>query len=480
MFFLLFVGPFCFVACVFSTQQIFDASTFLHFVWVEPMLILGTVAVMYWQIGLAALAAGFLMLILFPVQVSVARKIGRNRAAMVKQTDARVKILSEILQGIRVIKLYAWELPMAEKIQEVRLLELACVRRALLLKSFNLLTLFLWPAIVSMVTFIVYVALGNDLTVIKSITILAFVNVLARPITVLPMSLIAVAEVRVSMARIEKFLLAEELQRVKGTVGADDQESDSGLGEDEDRAGENTNLVEALPSVKHGTNVLVVSPKPTPTAARSGGPNGAAHKANIPSTFSLASSVEMVPRGLLIAASTPSSHATGASGNKLAIEIRDGSFAWERSGAPTLAGVEFTVKKGALVGVIGSVGAGKSSLLSAILGEMHPIRGSVRVHGRIAYMAQQAWIQNCTVRDNILFHSPYDPARYAATLEAACLTADLANLPAGDMTEIGERGITMSGGQKSRVSLARAVYRASMCDLYLLDDPFAGLTHKRH
>lgn len=435
-----------------DTQQIFDASTFLHFVWVEPLLILGTVAVMYWEIGLAALAAGFLMLILFPVQISVARRIGRNRSAMVKQTDARVKILSEILQGIRVIKLYAWEMPMAQKVQEVRLLELACVKRALLLKSFNLLTLFLWPVVVSMVTFIVYVALGNDLTVIKSITILAFVNVLARPITVLPMSLIAVAEVRVSMARIEKFLLSEELQRVKGSAGTstDEDDNDSNLGEEEE-GGENTNLVEVLPSVKHGANVLVVSPKPQAASSRMNGtgPNGAAHKTN-PSTFSLASSIEMVPRGLIVVASTPSSHAAAGAGKKLAIEIRDGSFAWERNGAPTLAGIEFSVNKGALVGVIGAVGAGKSSLLSAILGEMHPIRGSVRVHGRIAYMAQQAWIQNCTVRDNILFHLPYDPVRYAATLAAACLTSDLANLPAGDMTEIGERGITMSGGQKAR------------------------------
>ena len=198
-----------------DTQQIFDASTFVHFIYVDVLLILGTVAVMWWEIGVSALPAGALMLLLLPIQIAVARRIGRNRSQMVRHTDARVKILSEILQGIRVIKLYAWEAAMAEKVQSVRVRELECVKRALLLKSFNLLTLFLWPVVVSMVTFVVFVLLGNELTVTRSITILGFVNVLSRPITVLPMALISVAEVRVSVARIEKFLTQDELQRVE-------------------------------------------------------------------------------------------------------------------------------------------------------------------------------------------------------------------------------------------------------------------------
>jgi len=430
-----------------DTQQIFDAATYIHFIYVDPILTLGTVAVLYWQIGPAALAAGGLMIILLPVQIAVARRIGRNRANMVRHTDSRVKILSEILQGIRVIKLYAWEIPMAERVQEVRIEELKCVKRALLLKSFNLLTLFLWPVVVSMVTFIVFVSLGNRLTVVDSITILAFVNVLSRPITVLPMALISVAEVRVSIARIEKYLLQDELQQVEkkdkdDTTGGDDGDSSS-LG-----------LVAALPA-KNAT--------PSPGAGSA-----------VQMTAMTPSAISVRPGGGLLV--TPSAAPRSAFGGvQPVIEVKDGSFAWERSAAPTLASINFTVRPGALIGVIGGVGSGKSSLLSAILGEMHPVEGRVRVQGRVGYMAQQPWIQNCTVRDNILFGLPFDQQKYDRTLAAACLTSDMATFKEGDQTEIGERGITMSGGQKARVSLARAVYREALCDVYLLDDPFAAV-----
>ena len=123
--------------------------------------------------------------------------------------------------------------------------------------------------------------------------------------------------------------------------------------------------------------------------------------------------------------------------------------------------------------VVGLVGAGKSSLLSALLGEMETLSGSVRLSGSRAYVAQQAWIQNLTLRDNILFGQPYDPKRFADAVAVCGLEPDLKLLVAGDQTEIGENGINLSGGQKQRVALARAVYRRA--ELYLLDDPLAAL-----
>lgn len=107
---------------------------------------------------------------------------------------------------------------------------------------------------------------------------------------------------------------------------------------------------------------------------------------------------------------------------------------------------------------MGPVGCGKSSLMSALLGDMEKMQGSVTVTGSVAYVPQQAWIQNATLRDNVLFHQPFDPVKYQTVLEACALVQDLAILPAGDLTEIGEKGINLSGGQKQRVSLARAVY----------------------
>lgn len=126
-----------------------------------------------------------------------------------------------------------------------------------------------------------------------------------------------------------------------------------------------------------------------------------------------------------------------------------------------------------LVAVVGSVGSGKSSLLSALLGEMEKVSGRVNTKGSIAYVPQQAWIQNATLQNNILFGKPYDKKRYDRVIEACALKPDFAMLPAGDQTEIGEKGINLSGGQKQRVSLARAVYQDA--DIYLLDDPLSAV-----
>ncbi|XP_035829877.1 multidrug resistance-associated protein 1 [Aplysia californica] len=135
--------------------------------------------------------------------------------------------------------------------------------------------------------------------------------------------------------------------------------------------------------------------------------------------------------------------------------------------------INLEVKPGSLVAVVGSVGSGKSSLLSAIMGEMNKVSGSVTVKSSMAYVPQEAWIQNATLRDNILFTSDYKPALYDKVVEACALKSDLEILPGGDQTEIGEKGINISGGQKQRVSLARAVY--SRADIYLLDDPLSAV-----
>ena len=135
--------------------------------------------------------------------------------------------------------------------------------------------------------------------------------------------------------------------------------------------------------------------------------------------------------------------------------------------------IDVEIKHGELVAVVGLVGAGKSSFLSAILGEMIKLQGDVRRSGRTAYVAQQAWIQNLTVRNNILFGKTHEDTLYSKVIEKCCLATDIQQLPAGDATEIGENGINVSGGQKQRIALARAVYQQA--DVYLLDDPLAAL-----
>ncbi|XP_071041851.1 multidrug resistance-associated protein 1-like [Parasteatoda tepidariorum] len=155
------------------------------------------------------------------------------------------------------------------------------------------------------------------------------------------------------------------------------------------------------------------------------------------------------------------------------LTIRRASFKWPGEEECTLHDIELHIPKGKLVAVIGSVGSGKSSLLSALLGDINRMSGSIDVKGSLAYVPQQAWILNRTVKENILMMKHLVEEKYDKVLNLCCLRPDLEILPAGDNTEIGEKGVNLSGGQKQRVSLARAVYQDK--DIFLLDDTLSAV-----
>lgn len=151
--------------------------------------------------------------------------------------------------------------------------------------------------------------------------------------------------------------------------------------------------------------------------------------------------------------------------------IENGNFHWGED--TILKNIDIRLPKNTLTAVVGQVGAGKSSLVSAFLGEMVKTSGRVNTVGSIAYVSQQAWIQNATLQENILFGKPLHKKLYEQIVEACALKPDFDMLPGGDQTEIGEKGINLSGGQKQRVSLARAVYADA--DIYFLDDPLSAV-----
>ncbi|KAI9336822.1 P-loop containing nucleoside triphosphate hydrolase protein [Zopfochytrium polystomum] len=155
------------------------------------------------------------------------------------------------------------------------------------------------------------------------------------------------------------------------------------------------------------------------------------------------------------------------------VSIHDARFAWTKNGPTSVWISDFSVAKGELVAVVGRIGEGKSSLVNAMLGEMHKLEGICSLSGSVAYAAQQAWIVSGTIRENILFGKPWDAVKFQKIIQACALERDLDLLPAGDRTEIGERGINLSGGQRQRISLARALY--SDADIYVLDDPLSAV-----
>ncbi|XP_024014830.1 ABC transporter C family member 8 isoform X2 [Eutrema salsugineum] len=157
-----------------------------------------------------------------------------------------------------------------------------------------------------------------------------------------------------------------------------------------------------------------------------------------------------------------------------AVDIQAGNFSWDpETKTPTLQNINLEIKRGQKVAVCGPVGAGKSSLLHAVLGEIPKVSGTVKVSGSIAYVSQTSWIQSGTIRDNILYGKSMETRRYNAAIKACALDKDIKDLAHGDLTEIGQRGLNLSGGQKQRIQLARAVYADA--DVYLLDDPFSAV-----
>jgi ATP-binding cassette, subfamily C (CFTR/MRP), member 1 len=157
------------------------------------------------------------------------------------------------------------------------------------------------------------------------------------------------------------------------------------------------------------------------------------------------------------------------------VRIRSGTFKWSASPTtPTiLFDIDFSARKGELSCIVGRVGSGKSSFISSFLGDMYKVTGEVITRGKVAYVAQQPWIMNASVKENMLFGHRYDPEFYEKTVDACALVEDFKALPDGDSTEVGEKGISLSGGQKARLALARAVY--ARADVYFLDDPLSAV-----
>ncbi|XP_053695519.1 multidrug resistance-associated protein 1 isoform X1 [Sabethes cyaneus] len=364
-----------------DAQRFMDLTTYINMLWSAPLQI--TLALFFlWEIlGPSVLAGLAVMIILIPVNGVIANKIKTLQIKQMKNKDERVKLMNEVLSGIKVLKLYAWEPSFEQQILKIRDKEVKVLKSAAYL---NAGTSFIWscaPFLVSLVTFATYVMVdeNNVLNATTAFVSLALFNILRFPLSMLPMLISNLVQTSVSVKRINKFLNQEEL--------------------DPD-------------NVQHD------------------------EKQSCP------------------------------------LLIENGVFSWG-SDETTLKNINMKVEKNQLAAIVGTVGSGKSSVLSALLGEMDKISGRVNTVGRIAYVSQQAWIQNATLQDNILFGKPMDAKRYQKVIAACALKPDIEMLPGGDQTEIGEKGINLSGGQKQRVSLARAVY--SDADIFFLDDPLSAV-----
>ena len=338
------------------------------------------------------------------------------------------------------------------------------------------------PLLVSVVVFGIYAGTGGDMTPSVVFTTISLINVVRMPFTFLPLGLMGLTQTLVAFGRIEDFLATPELDEDQieklDRVGIVLDEAEFSWGQAaEDRGGQ------------------AASGKDTKSgkAGNEGGPTDAKEKEKETELTQTTAAMDTVaaagssgaqaaPTGAIATLADKSANTVNAD-NVVATEEEkakevDADASREKANTgpvpPILTDVTFTINKGELVLVLGSVGSGKSSLLCGLLGEAEKTKGRLALGGRIGYVPQSAFIINATLRHNVLFGQPYDSVRYKQCLTACALDSDIALLPNGDMTEIGERGINISGGQKQRISIARAAYALDN-DIVLLDDPLSAV-----
>nr|XP_057907958.1 multidrug resistance-associated protein 4 isoform X2 [Doryrhamphus excisus] len=361
-----------------------EVTIFLHFLWVGPLQAAAVVGLLWQEIGPSCLAGMVVLMFLMPMQTLFGRLFSKFRSKTAILTDSRIRTMNEVVSGIRIIKMYAWEKPFAALVSDVRRKEISQIMMSSYLRGLNMASFFCASKIIVFITFTLYVLLGNKITASRVfVTVSLYTAVRLTVSLFFPNAIEKLFEGRVSIRRIQEFLLLDEMTKISTTL---------------------------------------------PMAEK----------------------------------------------KDCAIEIQDLTCYWEKSlDAPCLQNVSLTLTENQLLAVIGPVGAGKSSLLSSILGELPPEKGAMKVKGQLTYAAQQPWVFPGTIRSNILFGKEMDPLMYERVIRACALKRDLELLPDGDLTLIGDRGATLSGGQKARVNLARAVYQDA--DIYLLDDPLSAV-----
>ncbi|GFT55310.1 hypothetical protein NPIL_228742 [Nephila pilipes] len=366
----------------------FDQSVvYLPYLIAGPIQTIIIIAVLWMHIGYASLAGVSVLLLYIPFQGLMGRLFSKLRLKTAALTDERIRLMNEIIGGMRVIKMYGWEFPFANLVDSIRRKEVSKIRRTSILRGLNLAVFFISSKLILLVAFVVFVlGVKGDLTPEKVFVCMSLFNNLRLAMTLFfPYAIAQGAESIISLKRIQKFLLLEEQQE---------------------------------------TSHLDVS--------------------NLRPKLS-----------------------------QCGIWMQKVVASWNKEGDSTLRNVTLSVKPGELLAIVGPVGCGKTSLLMSILGELPIMSGEVKVRGKVAYASQEPWVFGGSVKQNVIFGSNFDENKYKTVLNVCALDKDIELFPYGDQTAVGERGVSLSGGQKARVNLARAMYFDA--DIFLLDDPLSAV-----
>lgn len=484
---------------------------FIHYVWSVPLTVIIALVLMYMKMGWTALIGGSVVVMAGPIQYLVGKGMSNMQKKVMAQSDKRVKKCNEAIQGIKVIKLLAWEKFFGHDIQSSRKRELKLLFFNSIFRVLFTFILVAVPTIGTMVTFILYPDLeGKPLDVGKALSTLALFNILTLPMALFTLFCTTFITASVSIKRLLRFLLSEETEGLADksktlthSIGIDTTDPDGVTGTEDIKL---DTIVEYRNGTKKNSTSTSLHKDDDSSSQSSLGSNMSRSQSRSRQN-SKGSLLDMMEGTRRPSAQTNYSgtaltvndrkdparrrHTSGVSTEdeeevsenltvieaKNVFEISDGAFSWhlDREEEIALKDINVKIPVGKLTMIVGQVGSGKTSLISAMLGEMTTVSGHVDIikGANIAYVPQKPWLLNATLKENILFGQAFNFRRYNKVIDSCALKPDIASLPAGDETEVGEKGINLSGGQKQRISIARALY--SNADTVILDDPMSAL-----
>ncbi|KAF5304447.1 hypothetical protein FQA39_LY09643 [Lamprigera yunnana] len=350
-----------------------------QYIWIGAVQTAIILYLMYKEVGVSSVFGVLLLVLFLPLFLCLKKLIIKTRTKMSKRRDERLRLMNEIIQGIKVIKMYAWEKPFANIIKKIREYEMDSIKVLFYVKSVYLFY-HVFTTIALYLTITSSTILNQSINAESAFVVSSYLSTLGITLTLLlPAAMTYLSEANVSIKRMNTFLMSEENE---------------------------------LPDIEIN--------------------------------------------------------------KEYAISIKKGSASWiPSSGKNLFTNLNLELKPKCLSSIIGPVGCGKSSLLHIILKELPLTEGQLCVSGVLSYASQEPWIFSASVRQNILFGNEMDTERYNAVIKCCALETDIKLFPYGDNTNTGEKGNLLSGGQKARVNLARAIYKEA--DIYLLDDPLSAV-----
>ncbi|KAH9643582.1 hypothetical protein HF086_011363 [Spodoptera exigua] len=402
---------------------------FAHYLWIGPFETMLMTVYLYREMGMPAVYGSLIIIAVIPFQIFLGTNTAYFRRGTAVKSDERVRLMKEIILGMEVIKMYTWEQPFRKIIDIVRRQEIFYIKMTSYIRGVIMSFIMFTSRFGIFITVLLYVTYVKNITVENVFFLTCYYNITKQTMTLyFPQAVGQIAEMNVAIQRIRDYLLTEECSLPERLL---------------------TN-VQHVPPVRKKRVVIIEPHNELKPYQRNPAPGPSKEKDIIKEKVK-------EPRK-----------------EEIAIKFENASSRWIKSAdKDDVNNLDLTIFKGSLTTVIGAVGSGKSTLLHIVLSELPCTNGSVQIYGTISYASQDPWLFVGSVRQNILFGQAFQKSRYMEVCRVCALEKDISLFPHGDKTVVGERGVSLSGGQRARINLARAVYKEA--DIYLLDDPLSAV-----